>query len=615
MLFRRHRRPGPSSQTLVELLSHLQTAQLDERSLPDPALRQCLVELQGQLRTQESSHQGGALHTLTQSIAGLLQRVRLFTGHANRALAQQEGLIQQMDQRSQQLEQELNAAADKVGQSWDEVRQLQHTLRETVGDTSNAVIEAMEGIAGKLEAKADSAHAVLENITRIGAQINLLALNAAIEAARAGEHGRGFAVVANEVRNLAEVTVKHVEEAREQLNFSAIEEDLSSLRQHSMDKLEASDEAVNFSSERLGKLFSHINDDIGQVRENTDILFETLHLLQDVMGRVQDKQTWISELATQIGQGLEHLPTDMENLSSAQMPVERMNRQLGLSRGQDRLNLIRQRGSLRVAVEPQFVGLSFRQKQGSALRGLDISYAEALAKHLGVRCEFVETPWDLCTERLFSSDKPGGAPADIVISALPPDEDYAHVAYSEPYTYLHCVLARRKGDSRINQISDLHGKTLGIINDPAAFAVLESLGVGTGAGNKIQLSNLLAYSDQSRIHDCLANGIVDAFMVDLPIYYWACNNPESPWYDKIEILPGNLAEQSYFYSMAVAADPENANLLSEVNRFIAQFKSTPERNRLEQEWQGQVITDTLSHRDLPGNLKGMEELQSMYNAA
>ncbi|MBP0047398.1 transporter substrate-binding domain-containing protein [Marinobacterium sp. AK62] len=520
-----------------------------------------------------------------------------------------------MSQRSRLLESELNAAAGKVGESWDEVHQLQQTLRDTVGDTSNAVIEAMERIALKLEAKAESAHAVLENITRIGAQINLLALNAAIEAARAGEHGRGFAVVANEVRNLAEVTVRHVDEAREQLDFSVIEQDLQGLRQHSMDKLEASDQAVDYSSERLGTLFSHINDDIGQVRENTGILFETLHLLQDAMGRVRDKQLWVSEIAGQVGQGLNQLPPTLDNLSSAQLPIERMGRQLGISRGQDRLQQIRQRGTLRVAVEPQFVGLSFRPREGSELQGLDILYAKALAKYLGVSCEFVETPWDLCTERLFSSSTPGGLPADIVISALPPDEGYSHVAYSEPYTYLHCVLARRSGDQRIKGPQDLAGKTLGIINDPAAFAVLDELGIGTDERARTRLSNLLAYSDQSRIHDCLANGLVDAFMVDLPIYYWACNNPQSPWYGKIEILPGNLAEQPYFYCMAVAADSENAGLLAEVNRFITTFKASPERQRLEQEWQGQVISDTLNHRDLPGNLIGLEELLSLNSAA
>jgi aerotaxis receptor len=120
------------------------------------------------------------------------------------------------------------AASTELSLTISEVSQHLQTTEATVGQSGRRATEgvgvsqrateqiqqlavAIQGAATEVEALGTSSAQVGEIagvIREIADQTNLLALNASIEAARAGEAGRGFAVVANEVRSLADRTMK-----------------------------------------------------------------------------------------------------------------------------------------------------------------------------------------------------------------------------------------------------------------------------------------------------------------------------------------------------------------------------------------------------------------------
>lgn len=565
---------------------HLLAGQIEaalEMDAPDmpAALRECL--LRGSRPAQPQTDTG--------ALEPLLARLQSLQRHALQAVDQVEGTFAEIAARCAEQLSFVGQTRGFVDDSGHSAEQLRLAMQAELTATRAFFGERLNALVQLIEERSQASRQVIDAIDNIGRTVQLLSLNASIEAAHAGEAGRGFAVVANEIRDLALRTQENARQAYRQIDLGVLGEQLEDLLRSSEERLAQLGERVGESLATLHGLLSQTGAQLGEIESNNRVISAGVGLGMAVDQHLRNRGNW--------SQGL---LADLHHLYAEQPPTERaqaLQRLLGeekLGALPDRLQRIRERGLIRIAIEPQFKGLSFRDTPGRPLRGLDAELAQAFAHWLGVRCEFVEHPWDRCLQLLECGGQRREAEVDLVWSALPPMPGYAEVAFSDPYVFLPYVLARRAGDSRINSLEDLQGRVLGCVNDPAALAVLENLGLRWQAnlqqpGGRVQLANLLAYNDQSQIHRCLLDGVVDAFAIDLPIYHWACYGSDSPWRGQLEILPGNLAGELWFYSAAVARKPQNASLLQALNQFIASYRNSRDYRDLTQRWLGQTYND------------------------
>jgi aerotaxis receptor len=111
--------------------------------------------------------------------------------------------IREVAQHLQTTESAVQESGRRATDGADVSQRATDRIQELAAVVKSAAVEVEA-----LGASSAEVGAIAGVIREIADQTNLLALNASIEAARAGEAGRGFAVVANEVRSLADRTMK-----------------------------------------------------------------------------------------------------------------------------------------------------------------------------------------------------------------------------------------------------------------------------------------------------------------------------------------------------------------------------------------------------------------------
>lgn len=212
----------------------------------------------------------------------------------------------------------------KIKASTDKGINIVEELKERNED-SNRANEQIKQVFVTLEESTGSIDGIIGDIDDIAAQTNLLALNAAIEAARAGEAGRGFAVVAEEVRKLADDSLRATSQVKEIVanireKMASVQEAVDTGQQVSQHQNSAVQETIEFFK-NIAAAVDGVVKSIGEISENSRYINDSKEDLVQQINEVSALADDLASTAEQIASVTQQQAASSQQLAetSAQM--------------------------------------------------------------------------------------------------------------------------------------------------------------------------------------------------------------------------------------------------------------------------------------------------------
>jgi len=222
--------------------------------------------------------------------------------------------------------------------------------------------------------------------------------------------------------------------------------------------------------------------------------------------------------------------------------------------------------TLKVGTEGVYPPFSYHGGPGNGLTGYDIDVMNAIGKHLGVKVEYVETPFD----SMFAALEAGRF--DVVANQITFNEERnARYDLSDPYVETTGVLVVRKGEKNITKLADLKGKR-------AAENITSNWAeVAKGAG-----ATIVGVDDMSLAIDNLEQGRVDALVNDkLAIRNYLRTKPDAG----IKVVA-----ETNDVSKSVLAAKKGSGYLPQLNKAIADLRADGTLDKIYAKYFGAAVT-------------------------